>query len=494
MIIVSGMYREKQLTCRFTPDGSPGIDEQWRLAIATVLATAPSADRRPTPPVKTAPKRILFGMLSGQLVTTLTMIKRFFQGVVIAARDRDIPLSVRSGLRMLTLILCFGPLLIGIPIIYALTQFTKWITEVWWAYGLLAVECNGATFIKLAQWAAARRDLFPDEFCERFGKMHSAAPSHSWKDTESILDQSFGVNWRKNLEVDKHPIGTGCVAQVHKAVLTRPTGRRQHVAVKVVHPGLHKAVALDLALMSTVARTIEKVSPQTEWLGIKDTCEEFAFLMNSQLDMRDEAENLRKLTANFAKNPHINFPQPIEGYVKPLVLLETFEVGVPMADFIARGDGRLKRKLAKTGLAAFMQMVFLDNFAHADLHPGNVLVTGDWEDTDEQQETGNSSGGQTTVAGNVAVAVAGSVVSVAKNIHGTVSSVFTKKKGALIFLDAGLALTLTNSDRKNFVEIFHAVCTGNGEEVAHLMLERCQSHQCQDPQAFAEGISEMLSK
>jgi predicted unusual protein kinase regulating ubiquinone biosynthesis (AarF/ABC1/UbiB family) len=34
-----------------------------------------------------------------------------------------------------------------------------------------------------------------------------------------------------------------------------------------------------------------------------------------------------------------------------------------------------KKRLAKIGLKAFLKMVFLDNFVHGDLHPGNIFVT-----------------------------------------------------------------------------------------------------------------------
>jgi predicted unusual protein kinase regulating ubiquinone biosynthesis (AarF/ABC1/UbiB family) len=34
-----------------------------------------------------------------------------------------------------------------------------------------------------------------------------------------------------------------------------------------------------------------------------------------------------------------------------------------------------KKRLARLGLSAFLKMVFLDNFVHGDLHPGNIFVT-----------------------------------------------------------------------------------------------------------------------
>lgn len=39
-------------------------------------------------------------------------------------------------------------------------------------------------------------------------------------------------------------------------------------------------------------------------------------------------------------------------------------------------------------------------------------------------------------------------------------------------LDAGIVCELGDEDRKNFVDLFHAVVTGNGELAGRLMLER----------------------
>ena len=33
-----------------------------------------------------------------------------------------------------------------------------------------------------------------------------------------------------------------------------------------------------------------------------------------------------------------------------------------------------RRQIADIGIAAFLKMLFVDNFVHGDLHPGNILV------------------------------------------------------------------------------------------------------------------------
>ena len=38
------------------------------------------------------------------------------------------------------------------------------------------------------------------------------------------------------------------------------------------------------------------------------------------------------------------------------------------------GGGVFQQDIASEGLDAFLRMLLLDNFVHADLHPGNIMV------------------------------------------------------------------------------------------------------------------------
>ena len=38
------------------------------------------------------------------------------------------------------------------------------------------------------------------------------------------------------------------------------------------------------------------------------------------------------------------------------------------------GDLVIRKQIADIGIAAFLKMLFVDNFVHGDLHPGNILV------------------------------------------------------------------------------------------------------------------------
>lgn len=58
------------------------------------------------------------------------------------------------------------------------------------------------------------------------------------------------------------------------------------------------------------------------------------------------------------------------------VLVEEFVAGTPISQILKDPAYPVaeKRRIARTGLGAFLKMVFLDNFVHGDLHPGNIFV------------------------------------------------------------------------------------------------------------------------
>lgn len=70
-------------------------------------------------------------------------------------------------------------------------------------------------------------------------------------------------------------------------------------------------------------------------------------------------------------------PQTHAPFVTPL------QHGVPIRDYLT-SDEETKLKLSEIGMHAVFKMVFMDNFVHADLHPGNMLVTHNKETNDPQ--------------------------------------------------------------------------------------------------------------
>lgn len=442
---------------------------------------------------------------------------RFFDTYIVE------PLA--TGLRFLHLLVIFVPVVVTVPVIWLGSRQADKDNErsgtLWWYWLLVSsMERAGAAFIKLGQWAASRTDIFPTQMCAIMSALHSNAPAHSMKVTRATVERAFGRRFEDIFEeFQEHPLGVGAIAQVYKARLKPdlaafdeeksappPTLRERaqktvdpmlkstpnrvpsnYVAIKVLHPKIERVVRRDLRIMGFFASIINAV-PTMEWLSFPDEVKQFGEMMRLQLDLRIEAANLTIFRKNFRNRSTAWFPYPYSQYTTRQVLVEEFATGMPLEHFLRNGGGVFQKEIADEGLDAFLHMLLIDNFIHADLHPGNIMVR-------------FYKPAKVDVKGNLPAAFSSSkqeAVKVAEVKQGTdvTEEVLSRlrphrhnkeawlqslaqidKEGfrpQLIFIDTGLVTELNDTNRKNFLDLFKAVAEFDGYKAGHLMVERCR--------------------
>ncbi|KAK3503863.1 hypothetical protein B0T13DRAFT_393991 [Neurospora crassa] len=420
-----------------------------------------------------------------------------------------------TGIRFLKLVAIFAPVIITVPVIWFGERQPDRDDErsgtLWW-YGFLvqAMEWAGPAFIKLGQWAASRSDIFPDEMCNIMSKLHDDAPAHSLHATKRIVEAAFNGRHFDEIfeEFDEKPLGVGAIAQVYRAKLkpdlTMPadadlsssthrfvknvgtvlkaTPKRvpsSHVAIKVLHPGVERTVRRDLRIMRFFASMINAI-PTLEWLSLPDEVDQFGEMMKLQLDLRIEAANLSRFRKNFKDRTTAWFPYPYTEFSTRNILVEEFAHGVPLADFMANGGGVFQHDIASEGLDAFLRMLLLDNFVHADLHPGNIMVrfyesekpplSLQWDKPSDANPAGKN--------GDVTEKVLSRLWPYRNHKELWIAELEKIDEEGyrpqLIFIDTGLVTELNATNRRNFLDLFRAVAEFDGYKAGHLMCERCR--------------------
>jgi ubiquinone biosynthesis protein len=175
---------------------------------------------------------------------------------------------------------------------------------------------------------------------------------------------------------DREPVASASIAQVHYAVLK--DGRE--VAVKVLRPGVLKMIEADLALMHAAAGWLEKCWADGRRLKPREVVAEFDKYLHDEIDLMREAANASQLRHNFAGSDKLMVPEMIWEYCSSSVITMTWMRGIPISQQDKlRAAGLDLAKLSRMGVDIFFTQVFRDGFFHADMHPGNILVSAEPE-------------------------------------------------------------------------------------------------------------------
>ena len=455
--------------------------------------------------------------------------------------DTYIMEPIATGFRFLHLVFIFVPVLATVPVIWLGGRVPEKENErsgtIWW-YGFLvsSMERAGAAFIKLGQWAASRTDIFPTELCMIMSSLHSDAPAHSLKITKATIERAFGRKFEDIFEeFDEKPLGVGAIAQVYKAKLksdladvddtsAEPQTLRErafktvdpilkktpqrvpsnYVAIKVLHPRIERVVRRDLRIMGFFASVVNAI-PTMEWLSFPDEVKQFGEMMRLQLDLRIESANLTIFRRNFRNRTTAWFPYPYTQYTTRQVLVEEFATGIPLEHFLQNGGGVFQKEIADEGLDAFLHMLLIDNFIHADLHPGNIMVRF-YKPAKIDVKSNLPKSLQNRAGVKVAEIQKGEDVTekVLERLRPyrhqkddwvkTLSQI--DKEGyrpQLIFIDTGLVTELNETNRTNFLDLFKAIAEFDGYKAGHLMVERCrQPSAVIDKEVFALRMQHLV--
>ncbi|KAF2016280.1 ABC1 family protein-like protein [Aaosphaeria arxii CBS 175.79] len=474
--------------------------------------------------------------LKAQVPKSIQNSKKYRRGIYFFV-DYYIIEPIMTGIRFLHLVVIFVPVLATVPVIWIgkrrSDRDNERIGTLWWyAFLVKSMERAGAAFIKLGQWAASRTDIFPTELCRVMSTLHSHAPAHSLEVTMRTVEKAFGGRSFDDIfeEFDETPLGVGAIAQVYKAKLKsdlsaddvgiehEPPNLRQiirknvevtlkstpqripssHVAVKVLHPRIEKIVRRDLRIMAFFASMIN-IIPTMEWLSFPDEVQQFGEMMRLQLDMRIEAANLTMFRQNFKDRSTAWFPYPYTDYTTREVLIEEFAQGIPLEHFLHNGGGVFQKDIANEGLDAFLTMVLIDNFIHADLHPGNIMVR--FYEPEQLDVSILSRKKERTTSPRNSPDVTEEVLERLRPFRhkpkewlNTLREIDDEGyRPQLIFIDTGLVTELNGKNRTNFLDLFKAVAEFDGYKAGHLMVERCRQPEAViDAEVFALRMQHLV--
>jgi predicted unusual protein kinase regulating ubiquinone biosynthesis (AarF/ABC1/UbiB family) len=180
---------------------------------------------------------------------------------------------------------------------------------------------------------------------------------------ERALRDAWGSPPTEELdELDLEPVAVTPSAQVHRGVLDG-----EPVAVKVLRPGLAKAVRQDLTLLEGLMAPLAAAFPALDPSAVVS---EFRERVLDELDLENEAATQRRFHRALRDHPFLSVPAPITRLAHEGVLVSEWVDGVPLWS-------APDPDLAAARLVVFALGAARTGMIHADLHPDDVLVRAD---------------------------------------------------------------------------------------------------------------------
>ena len=237
----------------------------------------------------------------------------------------------------------------------------------------VALEELGPIFIKFGQLLSTRPDVVPNEIAKNLKSLQDNLPHFSEKDAIAIIEKELGTNINSVFQdFNPSPLAAASIAQVYSAKLKED---HKDVVIKVVRPGIKNTILSDISLMRRIANFAEKKFEDAKRLQLSRLVSEYEAVILSELDMRLEASNIKQTRRNFEGNELLYVPDVYLDYCSESLLVMEMIEGIPVDRLDTLNDLGVDLKLvAERGVEIFLKQVFIDNFFHADMHPGNIFI------------------------------------------------------------------------------------------------------------------------
>lgn len=172
-----------------------------------------------------------------------------------------------------------------------------------------------------------------------------------------------------DFEIDRTPIGTASLAQVHKAT-HKFTGKQ--VVLKVQYPNVAGAIDADLAVFKKLLK-VTGIIPQTK--SLDDWFDEIRELLHREVDYRMEADTTKRFAKYLVDDERYVVPTIYDNYSTDRLICMSFEQGIALNDpqILALSQDR-RDELGQSAIEIVMREIFDWGEMQTDPNFGNYLV------------------------------------------------------------------------------------------------------------------------
>lgn len=242
----------------------------------------------------------------------------------------------------------------------------------------LAIRLGGV-MIKVGQFLSARLDVLPPEITDELSGLQDEVPPVDFEPIRLQTELELGSAIEKVfLTFEKEPVAAASLGQVHRATLLPNEADAmgfENVVVKILRPNIEQIVEVDMSAIRVVGGWLKRYKPVSDRADVPAIVEEFATVLNAELDYLSEGKNAETFATNFKDDGGVHVPRVVWNRTTRRVLTLEDVTSIKITDYDAiTAAGISRAAVAERLLATYLKQIFEDGFFHADPHPGNLFV------------------------------------------------------------------------------------------------------------------------
>jgi predicted unusual protein kinase regulating ubiquinone biosynthesis (AarF/ABC1/UbiB family) len=242
----------------------------------------------------------------------------------------------------------------------------------------LAIRLGGV-MIKVGQFLSARLDVLPPEITDELSGLQDEVPPVDYEPIRLQTELELGSAIEKVfLTFEKEPVAAASLGQVHRAKLLPNEAEAmgfENVVVKILRPNIEQIVEVDMSAIRVVGGWLKRYKPVSDRADVPAIVEEFAAVLNAELDYLSEGKNAETFATNFKDDGGVHVPRVVWNRSTRRTLTLEDVTAIKITDYDAiTAAGISRAAVADRLLATYLKQIFEDGFFHADPHPGNLFV------------------------------------------------------------------------------------------------------------------------
>lgn len=235
------------------------------------------------------------------------------------------------------------------------------------------LEDLGPTYIKVGQILSNRPDMVPQEYTFELSKLRSSVKPMSYQEILDILREEYDRKlFQIFLSIDRTPLGSASIAQVHKAILKDGS----EVVIKVQRRNIKETMVADIRVLKKALRILHVQKLFKNIISFDEVLDELLNTTLEEMNFLTEASHIEEFSSINKELKYVKVPMVYKNLTTEKVLVMEYINGTNINEVetlksLGYDLDEIGSKLAENYIYQAIDI----GYFHADPHPNNIIIS-----------------------------------------------------------------------------------------------------------------------